>query len=222
MRACLFFVALLLTVTTACQRAEAVERVIVEELVQAGDSVKYRVTWTAPATDAQHPAPTGYHVRLVRDSSLVKVGGRVDTLVFHQITNRLVDTVTMARPLLVSDSVPLRIVVRSVACAATPCGMSPFVSTGAWFLRFRTLVPNSPGGVIVDTLALAVDSVYVRPLVVATTIGASVQLCAFGKLKDGTRGMFPFGRVDNGPLVAQDTLGYCLDQFNRWLTEVQA
>lgn len=208
-------------IAAACTSAKAAVspagNLIVEEL-QAGDSGRFRVTWAAPVSDASHATPTGYHVRLIRDSAAVRAGARQDTLVYHQIALRLVDTFVVARPLIPTDSVPLRVVVRSVACAATPCLLSPFVSTTTWFLKFRILGPNPPGPVTVDTLAL--QSVTVRPAIVATSVGATVQLCAFGTLIDGTKGMFPYGRLaGSSDSTALDTTGYCLDQFNRWLSE---
>lgn len=215
----------LLLAIVGCNTAKAAispaENLIVEEL-QVNDSGRYRVTWVAPIVDPSHITPTGYHLRLIRDSAFIRPGAKQDTLVFHQLpSNKLVDTVTIARPLTLNDSIPLRVVVRSVSCVGTnPCVFSGFTTTSTWFLKFKLLGPNPPGPINIDTLALS--SITIRPAVVAVSVGNKVQLCAFGTLIDGTKGMIPWGRVaGQTDSIALDTTGYCLDQFNKWLTETQ-
>lgn len=190
---------LLIAALVGCKFADARPAVVVEELAtQAVDSVKYRVSWTAPSGTV-----TNYQLRLLRGP---------DTLVAHQLAGaRLVDTVATVRPSVATDSIgPMKVIVRALNCpgAGIQCANGPFASTSSWYIKMKAIAPGTPGGLGVDTLA-SVMQIFVRPNLVAVTPGVTIQLCAFAVLSDGTTEI----------LGQPESVSVCMNRYNSWLAE---
>jgi len=205
----------LFLVVGACQPppAHAGPLVTVEELVAAtGDTASYIVRWTAPLVGANQLPISGYLIRLIHAG--------VDTFVFHsQSPSQLVDTMRTPRPLTLTDSIgPMSV---AVITTDTKLNKSAPAQTSTWWIKRKVLPPSPPGGVTVDSTSIA--RIDVRPNVVAATVGMTVQLCGFATLVNGTKGMFQYGKVFGGTdSMRVDTLAYCQQQFQLYLTEAPA
>ena len=184
-----------LAVVYGCAEARAVDRLRVE-FWQDADSARYAISWVAGPQSNRQRATAYYEVEML--SAGVLVAG--DT------TSALTDTLAVAYPPL--DSImPLLVRVRAVD---TDGDSSDWAESSPFTLTATKLPPSPPAGVSVDTTAMALVGVFLRPTIVTTLAdGGTIQFCSFYLLANG----------DTGLTINSQGIARCDELYSRWLTE---
>lgn len=188
--------------------------IVVTLAMAPGDTARYIVTLVPGPASVSSPPATSWNLRLLgADTTKDSTGDYLRALVYHT-RHGLIDTISVALPATFTDSVgPLSIAARG----ANAFGSGKWARTTWWWAK-RKGVPPGPPGVNVDTTTLnklGLVRVVVRPVVVATTLGTPVQLCAIGIMTDSSAGLFAWGKRAGFPAesVRTDTVTACLQRL---------
>lgn len=168
-----------------------------EYLAAPGDSVRYQAHWSMPQVGPDQRALTAYEVQIVLGEQTVLASAR---------TAQVAATLTIARPAAGDSLGPLTLRVRSVDASGA---VSAWAVTSPWTIHHDALPPSPPVQVQVDSGTVALDSIILRPRVVAMEEGATVHLCPI---------LFPTGGSP-GLMERDAARDDCYAEWQAWMAE---
>jgi hypothetical protein len=150
-----------------------------EYVAAVGDSVRYEAHWSPAPVGADQRPLAAYDVQIVLGAQTVLATAR---------TAQVAATLTIARPAPGDSLGPLALRVRSID---TSGAASSWAVTSPWTIHHDALPPSPPVQVRVDSGTVALDSVILRPRIVAMAEGATVHMCPILFPTGGTPGLTP-------------------------------
>lgn len=173
-----------------------------EYVAAPGDSIRYVAHWTPPSVGADQRPIAGYDVQVVL--------GPGEQVLTSTTTAQVQATLTIARPAPGATLGPLTLRVRSRDTAGAT---SAWAVTSPWTVTHEALPPSPPGSVTVDSgsIAIALDSIIIRPQVVTMEVGTHLQLCPI---------LFPTRGVP-GLTLEYSAKPKCVAAYEAWLNSHQ-